>query len=513
MALLVLCPACGSHFRAKDKHRGRKANCPKCAKQLEIQGKSIPDHDVFISYSTKDKQTGDAVCAALEKHNLRCWIAPRDIQPGENWGSSIIDAIGQSRLMVLVYTTNSNNSPQTLREVERAVAKGLPVIPFRLEDVAPSKSMEYFISASHWLDALTPPVEEHIERLAKVICSQIGLQPELQIPVAEPAPASTIRRVWPIAAAIAILASVLIGGLWLTLSRNSSSAQNIPALPAATTPDKTASAPATLAAADPEFPPPILNSIGMKLVYIPAGEFMMGAVEGDPFAEKNESPRHQVKITHPFYMGACEVTREQFETIRVKFFEHFEAPDPKAGQSIASGIDVRRWPANKAWHDCGAFCTLLSNLPAEKAAGRKYRLPTEAEWEYACRAGTTSIYLWGNNLLAGQANFLPKDLPGHTAHPVDVGTFPPNPWGLYDMLGNASEWCSDFKGAYFDAPQIDPKGPAAGKIHIIRGGSFKDGIAQCRCSNREPDDKADPKKIHEGFRIVCETPEALKKTP
>lgn len=127
------------------------------------------DHDVFISYSSKDKPFADAACSILEKHGLRCWIAPRDLLPGSDWGAAIIEAIERSRVFVLVFSANANVSVQVKREVERAVAKGLNILPVRIEDVVPSKHFEYFISTAHWLDAITPPMEQHLNYLAEVI--------------------------------------------------------------------------------------------------------------------------------------------------------------------------------------------------------------------------------------------------------------------------------------------------------------------------------------------------------
>ncbi len=126
-------------------------------------------HDVFISYSHKDKATADAVCATLESKGIRCWIAPRDILPGMDWGEAIIDAINTTRVFVLVFSSNANASRQIKREVERAVSKGLPVIPLQIEDVPMSKSLEYFISSPHWLDAITPPMEKHLNYLAETV--------------------------------------------------------------------------------------------------------------------------------------------------------------------------------------------------------------------------------------------------------------------------------------------------------------------------------------------------------
>jgi biotin transporter BioY len=134
-------------------------------------------HDVFVSYSSGDKPTADAVCATLEGAGIRCWIAPRDILPGTDWGAAIIEAINASRVMVLVYSAKANESAQIKREVERAVNRGITVIPFRIEDVPMSTTLEYFMSMPHWLDALTPPLQQHLDRLAdstRVILQQAG---------------------------------------------------------------------------------------------------------------------------------------------------------------------------------------------------------------------------------------------------------------------------------------------------------------------------------------------------
>jgi hypothetical protein len=126
-------------------------------------------HDIFVSYSNKDKPIADAVVAGLENKGLRCWIAPRDLTPGISWGKAITDAIEISKVMVVILSGNSNQSRQVVREVERAVARDVVVIPFRIENVDPTGAMAYFLSSEHWLDALTPPLEKHIEKLGSTI--------------------------------------------------------------------------------------------------------------------------------------------------------------------------------------------------------------------------------------------------------------------------------------------------------------------------------------------------------
>jgi len=126
-------------------------------------------HDIFISYSHEDKAVADAICATLESHTIRCWIAPRDVLPGEDYPASIINAIEQCRIMVLVYSSKSNNSDHVTRELTKAVSSAAIIIPFRIEDIPLSKNMEYLIGIPHWLDALTPPLEQHIDKLVQTV--------------------------------------------------------------------------------------------------------------------------------------------------------------------------------------------------------------------------------------------------------------------------------------------------------------------------------------------------------
>jgi hypothetical protein len=125
--------------------------------------------DVFISYASKDKIVADAVCARLESAGIRCWIAPRDIVAGTSYGEAIIDAIHAAKVMVLVFSSSANASGHIPKEVERAVSCGLAILPFRIEDVAPGKSLDYFIGSVHWLDAMTPPMEKHLDDLATTV--------------------------------------------------------------------------------------------------------------------------------------------------------------------------------------------------------------------------------------------------------------------------------------------------------------------------------------------------------
>jgi hypothetical protein len=145
-------------------------------------------HDVFISHSSKDKTIADAVCARLEARGIRCWIAPRDVQPGLPYGEAIIDAIHNCQMMVLLLSANANSSLHIAKEVERAVSHGATVIPLRIEAVLPAKSLDYFIGSVHWLDALTLPLDRHLDNLADTILKILPPKPAAtfaNVPVTE----------------------------------------------------------------------------------------------------------------------------------------------------------------------------------------------------------------------------------------------------------------------------------------------------------------------------------------
>jgi formylglycine-generating enzyme required for sulfatase activity len=240
----------------------------------------------------------------------------------------------------------------------------------------------------------------------------------------------------------------------------------------AKTPDaaaKNASTPDQLALGDP-----LVNSVGMVLVPIPAGKFMMG-----------DESKHSVTITKPFHLGAFEVTQEQYEKVMGKNPSYFKGPN--------NPVEL------VSWKDAVEFCRKLSQLPKEKAAGHVYRLPTEAEWEYACRAGTTTKFSFGDDeSQLGQYAWFDENS-GEKTHPV--GEKKPNAWGLHDMHGNVFEWCQDWHGDYPSEPVTDPTGPTTGSDRVFRGGCCSFLAGYCRSGFREwyyPADRAG----YLGFRLA-----------
>ena len=170
-------------------------------------------HDVFISYSHKDKSVADAICSKLEQSGIRCWYAPRDIRPGADWAASIIDAIEASRIMVLVFTDSSNASPQVLREINNAVSAGVVLVPFKLTEAPPNRGMKYYLSTVHWLDAMNRPREDSISNLSDLVHSILDGDTSRQSTQTEPekpAPVKRSRRWLPAAAVLAAAAAIAL---------------------------------------------------------------------------------------------------------------------------------------------------------------------------------------------------------------------------------------------------------------------------------------------------------------
>jgi formylglycine-generating enzyme required for sulfatase activity len=249
------------------------------------------------------------------------------------------------------------------------------------------------------------------------------------------------------------------------------------------------------------------NSVGMKFVLIPPGEFAMGSTEQEvkrllnQAKQRNleqwyidrlltETPRHRVRITRAFYLGSFEVTQAQYAQVTGNNPSQFKESGPDAPVEMVN------------WNDAVTFCQRLSALPAKNIAGGVYRLPTEAEWEYAARAGTTTAWCFGDEE-AGLSDYAWWG--GNSAwktHPV--GEKRPNGFGLFDVHGNVGEWCADWFSAeyYAKSPTNDPVGPDSGASRVVRGGPwFVDRPANFRCAYRGLIDP-DARGTHEGFRVA-----------
>ena len=243
----------------------------------------------------------------------------------------------------------------------------------------------------------------------------------------------------------------------------------------------------------------------MKLAYIPPGEFMMGSRDSaeevarkvgediEPKSFKDEHPQHRVKITKGFYMGTTEVTQLQYEKVmndNPSYFKGYNNPVEAV-----------------AWQDAVEFCRRLS-----EKEGETYRLPTEAEWEYACRAGSTTPFCTGETISPNQANYLGTYVYGNgnkgiwRVKTTPVGSFSRNNFGLYDMHGNVQEWCQDrYDGSYYAAsPVPNPQGPSSGMYRVLRGGYWYAPPWNCRSAARYSIKNHSRSIYQGGFRVILE---------
>lgn len=240
------------------------------------------------------------------------------------------------------------------------------------------------------------------------------------------------------------------------------------------------------------------NSLGMEFVLIPAGSFLMGSPPNEPFRDQDES-QHKVILTKPFYIQTTEVTQGQWKALM--------GQNPSYFKGCGDRCPVER----VSWFDCQRFVERLN----QKGEGR-YRLPKESEWEYVCRGGTSSAFHWGEAVDCAKGMFGNNSLRGVAMcvgyierrglkrdSPAPVASYPPNPWGVFDMHGNVWEWCEDWYAPYPEGEISDPKGGDSGEMKVRRGGSwFKFGTF-CRSANRNFAHPAS-RYYTTGFRLVRE---------
>lgn len=259
---------------------------------------------------------------------------------------------------------------------------------------------------------------------------------------------------------------------------------------------------AASSADNPKKPETITNSIGMKLALIPAGEFVMGAPEGEDKEAMMDEKQHRVRITRPFYMGIYTVTQSEYEKVTAKDPSYFSRQYFKR---LGIDRDTNHFPVEMvSWDDAQEFCRKLS-----EKEGKTYRLPTEAEWEYACRAGKTTAFSWGNTINGSEANCNGNLTYGtstkgpNLSRTCQVGSYPSNAFGLFDVHGNVRQWCSDWLDDYPKSPMDDPKGPATGADRVQRGSSWANGGRVCRSAFRSGESPK-TRDAGVGIRVVCE---------
>ena len=424
------------------------------------------NQDVFISHSSADSKLASAMCDYLEQKGVRCWIAPRDVQGGTEYAEAIIMGIRNCKIMVVLFNKNANDSIYVKNEVERAFNYKSILIPFKVDQTTLSATLELFLGSVHSLDATKGSPEDHFDLLYKN-CERVLEKKERVIeekpvlPLTNETIESPVKEL-PLQhkeennsqdnkkkeskkkkrVALLSLGSLTVLALIFIFIRNN-------------------------------FVPrkPVVKPT-IQWVSIPEGTFRMGGTQA------NAAPKHEVRLS-AFKMSAHEVTFAQYDV----FCEDKNREKP-SDKGLGRG---QRPVINVSYFDAIAFAKWMG-----------CRLPTEAEWEYACRAGSTADFNTGKKPTNTQANYKTKPT---RARITAVGSFAANAWGLYDMHGNAWEWCSDWFRNYPSSPQTNPIGPSEGEYRIYRGGSWKSEWHSCRAWYRN---KSAPGYSDNsiGFRLV-----------
>ena len=419
---------------------------------------------VFISYASADKAIADRICGALESVGVSCWIAPRNITPGIDFPSAIVEGISAAHAFVLVLTEHAAASPHVLSEVGHAFNGKKRILPFRIWQAVLPEDLEYFLSLTQWLDAPDGCTDQNVKRLVEATQAALaGIHTD--VPLAK----GRARWVWPSAVIVAVVVLGVTGAVWGL--RKSARPVPVPPrppiveIPPIGTHPETQTEKTWLNPAD-----------GLNYVWIPPGSFMMGCSVQDSECKDDEKPPHRVSIEKGFWMGETEVTVAAYR----QFAAAHSLQAPSGGDTLpVSGV---------SWREAKEYC--------EATGGR---LPTEAEWEYAARAGNPEPYYGAVAQIAWYAK-------NSDDAPHAVGKKQPNAFGLYDMLGNVAEWVLD---RYFD--KYSPDAAATGReveqpippnaLATARGGFWESDANGLRVSRRLAQEK-EGDQIPIGFRCA-----------
>lgn len=387
---------------------------------------------VFISHAHTDRSSVQKrLVDPLRAQDIDVWYAPENLEPGTDWEDAIRAGLESSDWFLVVLTPEAVASRWVRAEVQWAMdERPGRLIPILLTD-CPWQDTHLLIRQLQYLDFREPALEE-------------------------------IRR---------LLA------FW---DLDSDAAKE--AVPSATGPID-----ATAPSVDETF----VNAIGIKMLPIPAGQFLMGSPPAE-LRRASEEYLHEVVITRSFWISAHPVTQAEYESLVNERPSAFSIGGRESAK--VEGLDTAHFPVEGvSWDDAAEFCARLSASPQELARGIEYRLPTEAEWEYTCRAGSSSPFSFGPGLAGEHANCdgrEPYGIPTRgtfVGRPTQVGPYAPNGFGIFDMHGNVWEWCQDWYSvnAYSRSQKRNPRGPSGGTCRVVRGGAWSVPARLCRSACRE----------------------------
>lgn len=405
------------------------------------------NHDVFISYSSQDMEAAQAICHVLEQNEIRCWMAPRNIPPGSDYGDVIDDAIKSCKAVVILYSEKAASSPWVTGELNVAFEEQKTIIPFRLDKTPLKGQTRVMLNQRHWIDAY-PDYKTKFNDLVKAVALAVGK--DVQLDPTPVKPSEHLKKykkpiIFGIVAAIVLgLIIVLCPIAVKQLHIYSYNKQGLHVSVKGLTPEQEDA----------------LTSILDDMVLVDGGTFIMGNTEEmlDDLMEQDSlsiNP-HEVELDN-YYICKYEVTQKQWRA----FF-------PTEGKCIVEGEDRDKTAMDKlSWEDAKAFADTLSTI-----TGLQFALPTEAQWEFAARGGNkTHRYIFsGHKWDATEVGWTSYEKL-KSAH--EVGGKRYNELGLYDMTGNVFEWCADYFELYSKEKAVNPQGPAKGLDRVLRGGDFR----------------------------------------
>ncbi|MBO4720077.1 MAG: SUMF1/EgtB/PvdO family nonheme iron enzyme [Prevotella sp.] len=399
------------------------------------------DHDVFISYSSQDMKAAQAICHVLEQNEIRCWMAPRNIPPGSDYGDVIDDAIKSCKVVVVIFSETAAESQWVKGELNIAFEEQKTIIPFRLDNTPLKGQNRVMLNKTHWIDAY-PDYKIKFNDLVTAVALSVGKE---VISGPPPLPPKTTDYKKPIIiGVISILIIAAISFIYPLIAKQMHSftydKQGLHVkIKGLTTPQEEA-----------------IATLLDNMVLVDGGIFAMGNTEemADYLTEQDSLSNtiHEVELDK-FYICKYEVTQKQWRA----FF-------PTEGKCIADGEDTAM--DMLSWEDAKAFADTLSTI-----SGLRFALPTEAQWEFAARGGTkTHHYIFSGNDDATEVGWTSfEELT--SAH--EVGGKRYNELDLYDMTGNVMEWCSDYFDLYSSEKVVNPQGPSKGVNRVLRGGDFR----------------------------------------
>lgn len=440
---------------------------------------------VFVCYSHSDLSVARAVVRQLEARGFVCWAAYRDLTPGLPPLQSFHRALQQSHAALLVQSPAAENSSEIIRQLEWLVVNDRPLFLLNTRPSPPIGPLDELLKRATRSVLPAKPTTAHWDQLGETLLkNQIPAERDL---VVAGFGSETFRKFGLTPAAVSLMAGLLLlaVGAWFAVGKwRVNAGQDIVAHSKILEQARELQQVLNKESAVRVTPPPtelafqLQNSLGMKFALIPSGSFTRRSA-------LNPTENYTISLTRPFYFGVTEVTQKQFKTLM--------------GTNASFHIGELMPVDSVTWYQAVEFCERLSALPAEIRAGRVYRLPTEAEWEFAARAGSGHRYFFGENS-AGLDQFAwsTTNSKGKTNA---VGVKLPNPWGLYDVLGNVDEWCSDWLAEYPAEGFFDPTGPKEGKQKVLRGGTYYDDPYRVDLNTRG---YCEPYTPHGGIRVVCE---------